>query len=70
LQGALDGVGLAYLLESSVREPLKAKRLVRVLEDYCPPFPGFSLYYPSRAGLAPKLRALIEFVRQRRERQG
>jgi DNA-binding transcriptional LysR family regulator len=69
LHGALDGVGLAYLLESSVREPLKAKRLVRVLEDYCPPFPGFFLYYPSRAGLSPKLRALVEFFRHRRERK-
>jgi DNA-binding transcriptional LysR family regulator len=69
LRGALDGVGLAYLLESSVREPLKDKRLVRVLEDYCPPFPGFFLYYPSRAGLSPKLRALVDFLRQRRERR-
>lgn len=63
LAAALDGLGVANLLESVVREHLAARRLVRVLEAYCPPYPGFFLYYPSRAQLAPKLVALIDFLR-------
>ena len=50
----------------AVREHLAAKRLVRVLEPFCAPFPGFFLYYPSRAHLAPKLQALVDFLRVRR----
>ncbi|HWW83573.1 MAG TPA: LysR family transcriptional regulator [Vicinamibacterales bacterium] len=42
---------------------LSAKRLVRVLEEYCAPFPGYFLYYPSRAHIAPKLRAFVDFMR-------
>jgi hypothetical protein len=59
-------VGLAYVFESAVREHLATGRLVRVLEAYCPPFPGLFLYYPSRVQLAPKLRALIDFLRSAR----
>lgn len=66
VQAALAGVGLAYVFESSVREHLASGRLVRVLEAFCPPFPGFFLYYPSRTHLAPKLRALVEFLKVRR----
>jgi DNA-binding transcriptional LysR family regulator len=63
LDAALDGLGLAYLLESSVAAHLSSRRLVRVLEPFCPPFPGFFLYYPSRTHLAPKLSALVDFLR-------
>ncbi|MCY1053563.1 LysR family transcriptional regulator [Nannocystis sp. SCPEA4] len=66
VRAALDGVGLAYLLENSVTEALVDKRLVRVLTAYCPPFPGLFLYYPSRTQVPPKLRALVEFLRARR----
>ncbi|MDC0674222.1 LysR family transcriptional regulator [Nannocystis radixulma] len=66
VRAALDGVGLAYLLENSVTEALVDKRLVRVLTPYCPPFPGLFLYYPSRTQVPPKLRALVEFLRARR----
>lgn len=62
---ALDGAGLAYVLESTVREHLASRRLVRVLEPFCPSFPGFFLYYPSRAHLAPKLQALVDFLKVR-----
>jgi DNA-binding transcriptional LysR family regulator len=68
LRLAQDGVGLAYLLESTVREQLDSKRLVRVLDAYCPPFPGLHLYYPSRRHVPPKLQVLIEFLKQRRTR--
>jgi DNA-binding transcriptional LysR family regulator len=65
LGAALAGVGLAYTLESTVRAHLEAGRLVRVLEPFCPPFPGLYLYYPSRTNLAPKLQALVDFLRKR-----
>jgi DNA-binding transcriptional LysR family regulator len=64
LRLALDGVGLAYLLESTTREHVRAKRLVRVLERFCPPFPGLYLYYPSRVHVPPKLQALVDFLRK------
>jgi DNA-binding transcriptional LysR family regulator len=63
VRSAMDGLGLAYTLESQVREELSSKRLLRVLSEFCPPFPGFFLYYPSREQLAPKLKALVEFLK-------
>ena len=63
LDAAVNGLGLAYVMESQVRELLAAKRLQRVLDDFCEPFPGFFLYYPSRAQLAPKLKALVDFYK-------
>lgn len=65
LRAALAGVGLAYLLESAAREHVREGRLIRVLDAFCPPFPGLFLYYPSRAHLAPKLQVFIEFLRSR-----
>jgi DNA-binding transcriptional LysR family regulator len=73
LSAALAGIGIAYTLESSVREHIAAGRLIRVLEAFCPPFPGLFLYYPSRANLAPKLQVLIDFLKERlpgRKRRG
>ena len=66
VRAALDGAGLAYVTEKSVAKELQAKRLVRVLTAFCPSFPGLFLYYPSRSQLAPKLRALLEFLKARR----
>ncbi len=63
VRAALDGVGLAYLLESMVEREIEGKRLVRVLGNFCPPFPGHFLYYPTRAHVAPKLEALVAFLR-------
>lgn len=62
LSAALAGLGVAYLMESSVVQHLAERRLVRVLDTFCPPFPGFFLYYPSRTHLAPKLQALVTFL--------
>lgn len=59
---ALEGVGLACTLEGCVADHLATRRLVRVLEDWCRPFPGFFLYYPGRRHLAPALRALVDFL--------
>ncbi len=60
---ALEGVGLACTLEGCVADHLAAGRLVRVLDDWCQPFPGFFLYYPGRRHTAPALRALVDFLR-------
>ncbi len=69
-RAALDGVALAYLIESMVQGDLAEKRMVRVLGEFCPAFPGHFLYYPSRAQMAPKLKALVEFLRADRKRRG
>jgi DNA-binding transcriptional LysR family regulator len=63
IQAALDGVGLAWLAEDRVAEHLASGALVRVLEDWCPPFPGFFLYYPSRKQQPAALAALVATLR-------
>lgn len=62
-RAARDGVGLAFLLEEPVTDDLASGRLVRVLEDWCPPFDGYFLYYPSRRHQSPALQALVETLR-------
>jgi DNA-binding transcriptional LysR family regulator len=62
IQAAIDGVGLAFLFEHQIRSSLKARKLVPVLRDWSPPFPGFYLYYPSRRQMSPALRAFIDFL--------
>ncbi|KQT47048.1 LysR family transcriptional regulator [Devosia sp. Leaf420] len=59
------GVGLGYIMEEEVIEDLAAGRLVQVLDEYCPSFPGCYLYRPSRRQSPPALRALIEALRVR-----
>lgn len=61
---ALEGVGLVCLLEQRVKEHLDSGRLVRVLEDWCAPFPGFFLYYSGRRQMPPALRALITHLQR------
>jgi DNA-binding transcriptional LysR family regulator len=70
LQAALDGAGLAIVLESHARPHLKARQLVRVLADWCPPFPGYFLYYPSRRQVPAGLRAFIDMMRQELRKKG
>jgi DNA-binding transcriptional LysR family regulator len=60
IRAAVDGVGLAFTLEEYVAPHLASGVLVRVLEDWCPPFAGFFLYYPSRRQQPAALSALIE----------
>lgn len=64
LSSALDGLGLAYLPEDQVLPHLANGHLLRVLEDWCPPFPGYHLYYPSRKH-SPGLALLVEVLRCR-----
>ncbi|WFS22805.1 LysR family transcriptional regulator [Rhizobium rhododendri] len=63
LLAALSGAGLAYLFNIRVEDEVAGGRLVRVLEDWCQPYPGPFLYYPSRRQLRPALRAFIDFFK-------
>jgi DNA-binding transcriptional LysR family regulator len=63
IRAALDGVGLAYILEDYVADHIARGALVRVLEDWCPPFDGYFLYYPSRRQQSPALQALVAALR-------
>lgn len=67
LNAALQGVGLIKYLDLCVRQQLADGRLVRVLAPWCRPFPGFYLYIPSRAQMPAKIRALMDFLIERRE---
>ncbi|WP_416356283.1 LysR family transcriptional regulator [Aureimonas phyllosphaerae] len=67
LAAALDGLGVGYLLDHEVAPHVEAGRLVRLLADWTPPFPGFHLYYPSRRQMRPILRAFIDRLRQGRQ---
>jgi DNA-binding transcriptional LysR family regulator len=66
LDAALAGFGLAYLPEDNVQAYLDEGRLVRVLAEWCPPYPGYHLYYPSRRQPTPAFALLIEALRYRR----
>lgn len=63
-EAALEGMGLAYLTEASVRDDLAAGRLVQVLDDWTPSYPGLQLYYPGRRHAPAKLRAFIDLARE------
>jgi DNA-binding transcriptional LysR family regulator len=65
LNAALDGLGLAYVPEDLVQPHLARGRLTRVLEDWCPPFPGLHLYYPSRRQNSPAFALLVDALRHR-----
>lgn len=67
-EAALKGYGLAYLTEASVAPDLTAKRLVRVLEDWTPAYPGPRLYYPGHRHVPAALRAFVAVVRELRAR--
>jgi DNA-binding transcriptional LysR family regulator len=66
LKAALDGFGLAFLPEDRVQAPVREGRLVRVLSDWCAPFPGFHLYFPSRRQQSPAFALLVEALRWRK----
>jgi DNA-binding transcriptional LysR family regulator len=65
LNAALAGLGLAYLPEDMVKTHLAKRRLVRVLADWCPPFSGYHLYYPSRRQHTPAFTLLVDSLRYR-----
>lgn len=62
-----DGLGLGYCPEDMAAAAVADGRLIRVLEDWCEPFPGYHIYYPSRRQLSPALRLLADALRYRGE---
>ncbi len=69
LEAALDGMGVAYVVEEQVAPHVVSGRLVRMLDAWTPPFPGYFLYYPSRRQVPSTLAALIAALRQRTVQQ-
>ncbi|MFL5012087.1 LysR family transcriptional regulator [Rhizobium sp.] len=65
LNAVLAGMGLAYMPEDLVKAHLADGRLVRVLEDWCPPFSGYHLYYPSRRHTSPAFALVVDALRYR-----
>jgi len=63
LDAAVAGIGFTLVLDDQVTELVANGRLVRVLEDWCPPYSGFVLYYPRQRRVTSALRAFIEFIR-------
>jgi len=65
VKAALAGCGLAYLPEDQVEAHLAGGRLIRVLEDWCAPWSGYHLYYPSRRQPTPAFALLVDALRYR-----
>lgn len=60
---AIDGFGIAFVPENSVRDEIRSGRLVRVLDEWCPAFSGYHLYYPSRRQTSPALQIVANALR-------
>jgi DNA-binding transcriptional LysR family regulator len=69
LNAALGGLGLAYLPADTVQEYVAQGRLIQILADWCPPYPGYHLYYPSRRQPTPAFSLLVETLRYGREQE-
>ena len=65
VKAALAGAGLAFVPEDRAREHINEGRLIRVLSDWCPPFSGFHLYYPSRRQPTPAFAVLVDALSYR-----
>jgi len=65
VRAALAGQGLAFLPDDAVVEHLAEGRLVRVLDDWCQPYTGYHLYYPSRRQSSGALTVVVEALRHR-----
>lgn len=69
-EAVLAGYGLAYVSEWEIAEDIRAGRLIPLMEDWSPPFPGLSLYYPGHRHVPAGLRAFIGLIQERRSRAG
>jgi DNA-binding transcriptional LysR family regulator len=65
LNAALEGAGLAYVPESIAQRYLASGRLKRVLEDWCLPYSGYHLFYPSRRQSSAPFALIVEALRHR-----
>lgn len=63
LDAAIDGIGVANLISAYTERAIEDGRLMRLLPEWCPPLPDLTLYYPDRRRVPPKLRVLIDFLR-------
>lgn len=63
LQAAIGGMGLWHGIDAITRQPIRAGRLIRVLADWSPTFPGFHLYYAAGAPLSLSVRAVVDALR-------
>jgi DNA-binding transcriptional LysR family regulator len=70
LTAARAGFGLAYLTEEQAQPDIDAGHLVRVLADWCPPFSGYHLYYPSRRQPTQAFSLLVDALRYRGQLKG
>ena len=68
VKAATEGAGVAFVPEDHVKTLITEGRLVRVLADWCDPFPGYHLYYPSRRQLSPAFALLVEALRYRKRK--
>jgi DNA-binding transcriptional LysR family regulator len=69
LNGALAGLGLAYVPEGMVAQHITKGRLKRVLSDWCPPFAGYHLFYPSRRQSSAAFSLVVDALRYRKQRE-
>lgn len=69
LRAVMAGLGIGYFPEDIVQDDIAAGRLVRVLGDWCAPFPGYHLYYPSRRHTSPAFSLLVDSLRHRGSRR-
>ena len=65
LAAALDGLGLAYVPEDVAEPHLESGRLIRVLDEWSPPWPGYHLYYPSRRQPSAAFALVVDALRYR-----
>jgi DNA-binding transcriptional LysR family regulator len=65
LNGALAGCGLAYVPEGLVEQHIEKGRLKRVLADWCPPYSGYHLFYPSRRQSSAAFALIVDALRYR-----
>ncbi len=69
IQAAVADAGIAYVIERAMSDELASGRLVRLLDDWTPPFPGVSLYYPRQRLPSAGLAAFIEHFKATRRRE-
>jgi len=68
VQAALAGLGIAFLPDSDFDAHIKQGRLIQVLKDWCPPFAGHHLYYPSRRQHSPAFALVVETLRLKEDK--
>ncbi|MBX7489785.1 LysR family transcriptional regulator [Qipengyuania sp. GH25] len=65
LAAARNGLGLAYVTRSIANDDLETGRVIQVLEDWTPPYPGLAIYYPRNRHRSSTMRAFVEYLRER-----